>query len=130
MGLNISHVNAASAASLQVNFLWEDSPAGELTIHLRRKLPDQDGYLIVETITTNQASHIFDGLDSGYDIREYDVVVEDVANYKITYQRSDDVIDVLLDKVYDGQLTFPGGQVEFTANGFPVATDYPNFGLC
>ncbi|MDD3028472.1 MAG: hypothetical protein PHI41_10565, partial [Erysipelotrichaceae bacterium] len=127
LGLNILRVNGANPSSIQVYFHWEDIPASELTVHLREKLDGQDGYLVIETVTTNQSSHLFVIPDSSHDIRDYDVVVDEVANYKISYDRDGNVIDVHLDKVYGGSLSFPVGQVDFTANGFPVMTDYPDF---
>lgn len=78
LGLNILHVNAAGTSMLHVNFNWEGAPASDLTVHLREKLPNQDGYLVVETITTDQSGHQFIGLDSSLD---YDIVVNPVANY-------------------------------------------------
>lgn len=127
LGLNILRVNGANPSSIQVYFHWEDIPASELTVHLREKLDGQDGYLVIETVTTNQSSHLFVIPDSSHDIRDYDVVVDEVANYKISYDRDGNVIDVHLDKVYGGSLSFSVGQVDFTANGFPVMTDYPDF---
>ena len=128
LGLNIIHVNAAGANSLQVNILWEDSPVSPLTLHLREKLPDQDGYVIGETVTTSQSSHVFGNLDPTKSVWDYDVVINDVPNYRISYNRSSaNVIDVSLAKIYSGQLSFPAGQVFFTANGMPVSSDYPDF---
>lgn len=127
LGLNILRVNAADPNSLQVYFHWEDVPASSLTIHLREKLEGQDGYLVIETVTTDQSSHLFESLDSSHDIMDLDVVVDEVPNYNISYGRTGNVIDVHLDKIYAGQLSFPAGQVDFTANGFPVTTDYPDF---
>lgn len=124
LGLNILHVKAASASTLQVNFSWEGAPASDLTVRLGEKLPDQDGYLVADTITTSQSSHLFSGLDTSLD---YDVVVDPVANYAISYNQLGNVITVALDKIYQGTLSFPTGMVEFQANGHDVLTDYPHF---
>ncbi len=124
LGLNILHVSATGSSTLQVNFSWEGPPASDLTVHLRQKLPDQDGYLVVDTITTSQNSHLFSGLNTSLD---YDVVVDPVANYTISYNQVGNVITVVLDKVYQGTLSFPTGTVEFQANGHDVFNDYPNF---
>lgn len=123
-GLSIINVNAGSGVSLQAYFHWEGDPAGELTVNLRQKLPDQDGYLLVETITTSATSHLFSNLSAEL---EYDVVVNDVANYNIAYQQDNGLVNVYLNKIYQGELTFPLGQVEFEANGLEVTTPYPNF---
>lgn len=127
LGLNILRVNAADPNSLHVYFHWEGVPVSSLTVHLREKLEGQDCYLVLETVTTDQSNHLFGDIDSSHDVMDLDVVVDEVPNYRISYERTDDVIDVHLDKIYAGQLSFPGAQVDFTANGFAVTTDYPDF---
>lgn len=124
LGLNVIPVRAEGSTSLGVDVVWDGSPASALTIHLREKLPGQDGYLVVDTVTTSQSSFVFASLDVS---KDYDVVVDDVANYSISYERLGNVVTVHLDKIYTGHLTLPDGQVHFTANGMPVSTAYPDF---